>query len=81
MSVSYLSAVGIDLGTTYSSIGRLGPRGNVFLFNDKVTHQSAIPSVVSYANRTPRVGADGSINKKIKRIQFMRLVDGSVSFY
>lgn len=57
MSVSYLSAVGIDLGTTYSSIGRLDPRGNVFLFNDKVTQQSTIPSVVSYANRTPKVGA------------------------
>ena len=50
MSVDYLKVVGIDLGTTFSSIGQFDSRGNVNLLNDKTTQNQWIPSVVSYAD-------------------------------
>lgn len=52
MSVDYLKVVGIDLGTTFSSIGKFDSRGNVNLLNDKATQNQWIPSVVSYADST-----------------------------
>lgn len=56
MSVSYLCAVGIDLGTTYSSIGRFDSQGSILLFQDKVNSSPWIPSVVSYAKSCVKVG-------------------------
>lgn len=50
MSIPYYSVVGIDLGTTFSTIGRVENNGQINLFKDKVGLTEWIPSIVAYTN-------------------------------
>ncbi|KAK8880640.1 hypothetical protein M9Y10_003323 [Tritrichomonas musculus] len=48
--IPYYSVVGIDLGTTFSTIGRVENNGQINLFKDGISSSEWIPSIVAYTN-------------------------------
>jgi len=53
--------VGIDLGTTYSAIGRLGPRGRPELFS--INGHNVCPSLVSFPEDGPPLVGQEALNR------------------